>query len=144
MSEAAIGGETRGSPHLPLASCMAGLIRVSTPLAMARLASLVGSRKAPLSQLAAAITSRGCGVARACRLRGALLHDRPSGDEPSAPVGRPLSGALFIVRRRSVAQLVEHRSPKPRAGGSSPSTPATILPARRAGPSCERAATLRV
>ena len=27
--------------------------------------------------------------------------------------------------RRSVAQLVEHRSPKPRAGGSSPSTPAS-------------------
>jgi hypothetical protein len=27
---------------------------------------------------------------------------------------------------RSVAQLVEHRSPKPGAGGSSPSTPATI------------------
>ena len=29
--------------------------------------------------------------------------------------------------RRSVAQLVEHRSPKPRAGGSSPSTPANAL-----------------
>ena len=27
---------------------------------------------------------------------------------------------------RSVAQLVEHRSPKPGAGGSSPSTPAII------------------
>ena len=33
----------------------------------------------------------------------------------------------FIRRlsRRSVAQLVEHRSPKPRVGGSSPSGPAT-------------------
>ena len=29
---------------------------------------------------------------------------------------------------RSVAQLVEHRSPKPRAVGSSPSTPASIAP----------------
>ena len=28
---------------------------------------------------------------------------------------------------RSVAQLVEHRSPKPGAGGSSPSTPAIIF-----------------
>ena len=28
------------------------------------------------------------------------------------------------MRRRSVAQLVEHRSPKPGVGGSSPSTPA--------------------
>src|SRR6185369_5708920 len=30
-------------------------------------------------------------------------------------------------RHRSVAQLVEHRSPKPRAVGSSPSTPAISL-----------------
>ena len=28
---------------------------------------------------------------------------------------------------RSVAQLVEHRSPKPGAGGSSPSTPAMLF-----------------
>src|SRR5690606_210736 len=30
--------------------------------------------------------------------------------------------------RRSVAQLVEHRSPKPRVVGSSPSTPASFFP----------------
>ena len=36
---------------------------------------------------------------------------------------------------RSVAQLVEHRSPKPRAGGSNPSTPATLYEyAGRGGP----------
>ena len=28
--------------------------------------------------------------------------------------------------RRSVAQLVEHRSPKPGVGGSSPSSPANV------------------
>ena len=31
---------------------------------------------------------------------------------------------VFCMSYRSVAQLVEHRSPKPGAGGSSPSTPA--------------------
>ena len=31
---------------------------------------------------------------------------------------------LMMLPWRSVAQLVEHRSPKPGAGGSSPSTPA--------------------
>src|ERR1700743_3681657 len=34
----------------------------------------------------------------------------------------PLPARCLFVRR-SVAQLVEHRSPKPRAVGSSPSTP---------------------
>src|SRR5579871_3330106 len=34
MSESAIGGEWRGSLHLPLASSIAGLIRVSTPVAI--------------------------------------------------------------------------------------------------------------
>lgn len=32
----------------------------------------------------------------------------------------------MILKFRGVAQLVEQRSPKPRAGGSSPSTPAKI------------------
>ena len=36
---------------------------------------------------------------------------------------------------RSVAQLVEHRSPKPGAGGSSPSTPAILCSESRAVPS---------
>ena len=34
------------------------------------------------------------------------------------------TGIARLPDRRSVAQLVEHRSPKPRAGGSNPSTPA--------------------
>src|SRR3954471_2427944 len=69
---------------------------------------------------------------------GAPAKRPGSGYEPSASKGLPPSGALFhgpeagtgppfAVDRRSVAQLVEHRSPKPRAGGSSPSTPATTL-----------------
>ena len=38
---------------------------------------------------------------------------------------RPLD--LFLATlNRSVAQLVEHRSPKPGAAGSSPATPATL------------------
>ena len=34
--------------------------------------------------------------------------------------------ACLALTWRSVAQLVEHRSPKPGAGGSSPSTPARV------------------
>ena len=33
----------------------------------------------------------------------------------------------FFVRRRGIAQLVEQWSPKPRAEGSSPSTPAIVV-----------------
>jgi hypothetical protein len=42
----------------------------------------------------------------------------------SNPTETPGGGSLFGFR--SVAQLVEHRSPKPGAGGSRPSTPATL------------------
>ena len=41
---------------------------------------------------------------------------------------------LACPARRSVAQLVEHRSPKPRAVGSSPSTPASYLITRSRRP----------
>ena len=36
------------------------------------------------------------------------------------------TGCGKMIAARSVAQLVEHRSPKPGAGGSSPSSPATL------------------
>jgi hypothetical protein len=39
-------------------------------------------------------------------------------------VANEVRRGYLALRHRSVAQLVEHRSPKPRAGGSSPSTPA--------------------
>src|SRR6185312_4497371 len=48
------------------------------------------------------------------------------------PAKRNSPGATL----RSVAQLVEHRSPKPRAGGSSPSTPAKVWADRAV--KCER------
>src|SRR3546814_11678387 len=47
-----------------------------------------------------------------------------------ACTAEPIAAALGL---RSVAQLVEHRSPKPRAVGSSPSTPASFLAAALAG-----------
>ena len=39
----------------------------------------------------------------------------------------PLFNVFLNLSYRSVAQLVEHRSPKPGAGGSSPSTPAMFF-----------------
>src|SRR5258707_14061124 len=45
--------------------------------------------------------------------RPALRHENAAADPDGSSV------------RRSVAQWLEHRSPKPGAGGSSPSTPAT-------------------
>ena len=41
---------------------------------------------------------------------------------------------LRVQPYRSVAQLVEHRSPKPGAGGSSPSTPAISNPVQPSEP----------
>src|SRR5262249_10036994 len=38
-----------------------------------------------------------------------------------------LGGFYLFVSPRSVAQWLEHRSPKPGVGGSSPSTPASYL-----------------
>jgi len=35
--------------------------------------------------------------------------------------------SVFTTTHRAVAQLVEHRSPKPAVGGSSPSRPAGTL-----------------
>ena len=49
-----------------------------------------------------------------------------SGDEPARGKACTFRRVVSLAGRpRSVAQLVEHRSPKPRAGGSNPSTPAT-------------------
>ena len=39
-------------------------------------------------------------------------------------------GRIDLALCRGIAQLVEHRSPKPGVGGSSPSAPATILGSR--------------
>src|SRR5579864_4417433 len=44
MSDSAIGGERRGSLHWPFAASIAGLIRVSTPCAMAARPSHSSSR----------------------------------------------------------------------------------------------------
>src|SRR5205823_14011436 len=56
----------------------------------------------------------------ALRAQGAPAKRPGSGDEGGdAPLQR--WAGLSSGDRRSVAQLVEHRSPKPRAGGSSPS-----------------------
>jgi hypothetical protein len=41
--------------------------------------------------------------------------------------------------RRSVAQWLEHRSPKPGVAGSSPATPARYGPAERSLQACENA-----
>jgi hypothetical protein len=89
-----------------------------------------------------------CDERHACRrLRfRQLRHYAPTADAARLPPPRaaaksaPLAAMSRTRRRadslparcslsgvsRSVAQLVEHRSPKPRAVGSSPSTPATI------------------
>ncbi len=44
---------------------------------------------------------------------------------PLPGLALPAANGHFIGRRRSVAQWLEHRSPKPGVGGSSPSTPAS-------------------
>src|SRR3546814_1825495 len=80
--------------------------------------------------------------------RSILYHRRRSSHcaarSASAPPPERISKACHLLRSpprlangrlsgsRSVAQLVEHRSPKPRAVGSSPSTPAN--PAAKKGP----------
>ena len=83
----------------------------------------------------------------ACSPWGSLLNDAAPANEPCAPAGWPLRRSHHWpeaetssedesrrprIGRRSVAQLVEHRSPKPRAVGSSPSTPATFQAVRAA------------
>jgi preprotein translocase subunit SecE len=60
---------------------------------------------------------RSCGLA----LRASIMHLQACG----GPQGLIL-GAAAIAFRRSVAQWLEHRSPKPGVGGSSPSTPARL------------------
>ena len=68
-------------------------------------------------------------AARLPRRDAARVHrprrhvDRPSGRQVT--LRRPRRGGYLARRPRSVAQLVEHRSPKPRVVGSSPSAPAS-------------------
>ena len=65
-------------------------------------------------------------LAEAVRQREAYLRDeRKFGSRASLLLHRR-TGCGKMIAARSVAQLVEHRSPKPGAGGSSPSSPATL------------------
>ena len=63
-------------------------------------------------------------LAEAVRQREAYLRDeRKFGSRASLLLHRR-TGCGKMIATRSVAQLVEHQSPKPGAGGSSPSSPA--------------------
>ena len=46
---------------------------------------------------------------------------------PGGFAGVAMIPILALIVYRGIAQLVEQRSPKPRAEGSSPSTPASML-----------------
>ena len=62
------------------------------------------------------------------QLNGPVVTPGSPAGARRSPAGGPASTAILAVRpdraRRAVAQLVEHRSPKPAVGGSSPSCPA--------------------
>ena len=57
--------------------------------------------------------------------------DSPFGGFPHAPACPHRVAAAAGRRRRALAQLAEHRSPKPKVGGSSPSCPARTRTAGR-------------
>src|SRR5580704_18995110 len=104
MSEAAIGGETRASPHLPLASCMAGLISVSTPVAMARPPVLFcGYFRSPARRIRALSGSAALEGAREGR-----AHDEA--DEVDAGMQRHRPGEI-------AGQQVDDREDGPQEGG---------------------------
>ena len=104
----------------------AGERRAVRSLLSGRRAAYVGG----IAAAAAAAAAAGGALVIASRSRRRLAARRLT--RPDGSMFGPLSGRLFAilppwtVPPRAVAQLVEHRSPKPAVGGSSPSCPAPV------------------
>ena len=85
---------------------------------------LTGSRAAYLGGIAVATAAGAAGAILLGRSRR-RAQDRGVADRTARPGGRTLLLSSAVpVPPRAVAQLAEHRSPKPAVGGSSPSCPA--------------------